>query len=125
MNVWKDITGGTEGKDACVLSRRAQWRRRTLGTLCSIRRGNNSSAHVNQEFRTPLILRVLRCGILSLAVQLMKWASASIARRGLGSIGEIPRPAPPSVPSVRFQAPEARYRLAGLFQAREAAVIPP
>ena len=55
--------------------------RRHCGTLRSIRRGNNSSAHVNQEFRTPLILRVLRCGILGLAMQLMKWASASIARR--------------------------------------------
>ena len=43
--------------------------RRTLGKLCSIRRGNNSSAHVNQEFRTPLILRALRCGILGPAVQ--------------------------------------------------------
>jgi len=56
--------------------------RRTLGKLCSIRRGNNSSAHVNQEFRTPLILRALRCGILGPAVQLAKWAKPHPARRG-------------------------------------------
>jgi hypothetical protein len=62
--------------------RRAQSRRRTLGTLCSIRRGNNSSAHVNHGFRTPLILRALRCGILGPAVQLAKWAKPHPARRG-------------------------------------------
>ncbi len=33
---------------------------------------NNSSAHVNQEFRTPLILRALMCGILGSAVQLRR-----------------------------------------------------
>ncbi len=83
MNVWKDITGGTEGKDACVLSRRAQWRRRTLGTLCSIRRGNNSSAHVNQEFRTPLILRGFEVwDFRSGCATDMKRETAPPARRG-------------------------------------------
>ena len=61
--------------------------RRTLGKLSSIRRGNNSSAHVNQEFRRPLILRALRCGILGPAVQLKrKWETAALARPGLASI---------------------------------------
>ena len=87
--------------------------------------GNN--AHVNQEFRRPLILRALRCGILGPAVQLAKWAKPHPARRGW------PRYAPTfgasrhrPVPSVRLLPTGvllwiSRMRFAGAPVSRSAA----